>query len=142
VNIKEQTSNLYISRETAKNLTLIDKGKIVEDEEGTPAYVVLGKVNLNRVVRAPMEDADKNIPTEAALQLRPILEQTYGKGSKISASQVSMLLKHLKIDDDNIHCVKEKKLKRKYITRAGIKAVGDTSRMSRLKRCASSVQKQ
>jgi hypothetical protein len=34
---------------------------------------------------------------------------------------VTALMKHLKIDGDNIHCVKEKKLGRKYITRAGLK---------------------
>jgi hypothetical protein len=58
VNINEQLSNLYVSRETAKGLTLIDEGKFVE-KEGAPAYVVLRKVNLNRVVHAPLEDADK-----------------------------------------------------------------------------------
>jgi hypothetical protein len=83
----------------------------------------LGKVNLNDVVHSRMADADKNLPTEAAHQLRAIVEQTYGQGSRIPAQQVSTLLKHLKINDDNIHCVEEKKLKRKYITRAGIAAV-------------------
>jgi hypothetical protein len=124
VNINEQTSNLYVSRETAKGLTPIDQGKFVE-KDGTPAYVVLGKINLNRVIHAPLEDADKNIPTEAANQLRPIVEEVYGKDSTIWAPQVTSLLKHLKVDDDNIHCVKEKKLGRKYVTRAGIKAVGE-----------------
>jgi schlafen family protein len=124
VNIHEQTSNLYVSRETAKGLTLIDKGKFVE-QDGTPAYVVLGQVELNRVVHAPLEDADKNLPTEAALQLKPVVKEVYGKGFTISAQQVSALLKKLTIDDDNIHCVHEKKFRRKYITRAGIKAVGD-----------------
>ena len=124
VNINEQTSNLYVSRETAKGLTLIDQGKFVE-KDGAPSYVVLGKVNLNRVVHAPLDEADKNLPTEAANQLRPLVEEIYGEGSTIWASQVSALLKKLKIDGDNVHCVREKKFRRKYITRAGIKAVGD-----------------
>jgi hypothetical protein len=124
VNINEQTSNLYISRETAKGLTFIDKGKFVE-KDGAPAYVVLGEVDLNRVVHAPLEEADKNLPTEAAALLRPLVEQVYGKGSTISAQQVSALLKTLKINDDNVHCVYEKKFHRKYVTRAGVKAVGD-----------------
>jgi hypothetical protein len=124
VNINEQTSNLYVSRETAKGLTLIDQGKFVE-KDGAPAYVVLGKVNLNRVVHAPLDEADKNLPTEAANQLRPLVEEVYGLGSTIWAPQVSSILKHLKIDGDNIHCVKEKKFDRKYVTRAGIKAVGN-----------------
>jgi Putative DNA-binding domain len=123
VNIKEQTSNLYVSRETAKGLTLIDQGKFVE-KNGAPAYVVLGQVNLNRVVHAPLDEADKNLPTEAAAQLKPIVEEIYGKGSTISAQQVSALLKKL-INNDNVHCVQEKKFHRKYVTRAGIKAVGD-----------------
>ena len=124
VNINEQTSNLYVSRETAKGLKLIDRGKLVE-KEGAPAYVVLGKVNLNRVVHAPMEEADKNLPTEAATQLRPIVEQVYGRGSTIYAQQVTAIMKHLKIDDDNLHCVKGKKLGRKYIRRAGIKKLAE-----------------
>jgi hypothetical protein len=90
-----------------------------------PAYVVLGKVNLNRVVHAPLDEADKNIPTEAANQLKPLVAEVYGSGSTISAQQVSMILKYLKIDGDNVHSVKERKLGRKYVTRAGIKAVGD-----------------
>ncbi len=124
VNINEQTSNLYVSRETAKGLTLIDKGKFVE-QEGAPAYVVVGRVNLNRVVHAPLDEADKNLPTEAAAQLRSLVEEVYGKGSTIWAQQVSALLKKLKINNDNIHCVHEKKFRRKYVTRAGIQAVGD-----------------
>jgi hypothetical protein len=86
---------------------------------------VLGKVNLGNVVHAPIDDADKNLPTEAVNQLSTVIKETYGQSSKISAQQVSALLKHLSIDDDNIHCVKEKKLKRKYVTRAGINAVAE-----------------
>jgi hypothetical protein len=124
VNIGEQTSNLYVSRETAKGLTFIDQGKFVE-KDGAPAYVVLGKIDLNRVVHAPLDEADKNLPTEAASQLRPLVAEVYGAGSTIWASQVSALLKKLNIDSDNVHCVQEKKFRRKYVTRAGIKSVGD-----------------
>jgi hypothetical protein len=122
VNINEDISNLYVSRETAKGLTLIDEGKFVE-KDGSPAYVVLGKVNLNRVVHAPLDEADKNIPTEAAKQLTTVIEDVYGHGSTIWAAQVTTLMKHLKVDGDNVHCVKEKKFGRKYVTRAGIKAL-------------------
>ena len=45
--------------------------------------------------------------------------------TNISAQQVTALLRHLKIDGDNIHSVHEQKLRRKYVTRAGIKAVED-----------------
>jgi hemerythrin-like domain-containing protein len=55
--------------------------------------------------------------------LRPLVAEVYGQGSAISAQQVSAVLKHLKIHDDNVHCVHEKKLRRRYVTRAGVKAV-------------------
>jgi hypothetical protein len=97
---------------------------LVEDD-GSPAYVVLGQVELNKVVHAPLDEADKNLPTEAATELTRIVREAYGAGGNISAQQVSRLLAHLKIDDDNIHCVQEKKLKRKYVTRAGIAALSD-----------------
>ena len=86
---------------------------------------MLGTVNLNKVVHAPLEEEDKNLPTEAANQLKPLVKQFYGKGATIWAPQVSALLKRLNLDGDNVHCVLEKKLRRKYITKAGIKAVGD-----------------
>jgi hypothetical protein len=57
VNLGEQTSNLYVSRETAKGLAFIDQGKFVE-RDGAPAYVVVGKVDLNRVVHAPLDEED------------------------------------------------------------------------------------
>ncbi len=50
---------------------------------------------------------------------------TAGTDTNISAQQVTALLRHLKIDGDNIHSVHEQKLRRKYVTRAGIKAVED-----------------
>jgi hypothetical protein len=34
-------------------------------------------------------------------------------------------LQHLGIDKDNRHCIYEKKLKRKYVTRQGLKALED-----------------
>jgi hypothetical protein len=59
-------SSVYMSKETAKGLNLIDKANLVE-KKGAPAYVVMGNVDVNQIVHAPLEDADKNIPTEAAL---------------------------------------------------------------------------
>jgi hypothetical protein len=124
VSMSPGASTLFVSRETAKGLSFIDKGRFVE-EEGAPAYVVLGQVDLNKVVHAPLDEADKNLPTEAANALKPLIREVYGAGSSISAQQVSKLLTHLKIGDDNVHCVQEKKLARKYVTRAGIKALDD-----------------
>ena len=124
VNMTPGASTLLISRETArKGLSFIDKGRFVK-EEGSPAYVVLGQVDLKKVVHAPLDDADKNLPTEAANELKPLVRDVYGSGTPIFAQQVSKLLRHLQIDDDNIHCVQEKKLGRKYVTRAGIEKVG------------------
>jgi Schlafen, AlbA_2 len=119
-----EASNIFVSRETAKGLTFIDKANLVHDK-GAPAYVVLGQVQLSNVVHAPLEEADKNLPTEAAEQLRPVVKEMYGPSATIAAQQVTKVLRRLQLDDDDRYCVKEKKLKRKYITRAGIKAVAD-----------------
>jgi len=117
-------SSVYVSRETAKGLNFIDRANLVEDG-AAPAYVVLGQVQLNNVVHAPLDEADKNLPSEAADQLRPIAVETYGRNAVISAQQVTKILRHLGIDDDGRHCIHEKKLRRKYVTRAGIEAAGD-----------------
>lgn len=108
--------------ETAKGLSLIDKGRIVE-EPGAPAYVVMGNVDVRSVVRASLDEADKNLPTEVASQLRPLIRRIYDAQTSMSASQVSKLLKHLGLHDDNVHCVIEKKFGRKFITRAGVDAI-------------------
>jgi hypothetical protein len=42
---------------------------------------------------------------------------------RISAQQVTQLLRQMKIDGDNRHCIYEKKLGRKYVTRLGLKAL-------------------
>jgi hypothetical protein len=129
--MSQDVSSILVSRETAKNLSLIDHERFVE-EDGSPAYIVLGQVELNKVVHAPLDDEDKNLPTEAAAELVTVVREVYGTWANISAQQVSKLLTHLKIDDDNIHCVQEKKLKRKYVTRAGIAALSDYVRANPL----------
>jgi Putative DNA-binding domain len=116
-------SSVYMSKETAKGLNLIDKANLVE-KKGAPAYVVMGNVDVNQIVHAPLEDADKNIPTEAAKLLSPIIAEVYGEDVQvIHASQVTALLKHLGIDGDNLHCIFEKKFGRKFVTRAGLQAL-------------------
>jgi hypothetical protein len=86
--------------------------------------MVMGNVDLQQIVHAPLEDEDKNknIPTEAAAALSPIVRDVYGI-PKLTPHAVTHMLRHLGIDGDNIHCVHEKKLDRKYVTRAGHKAV-------------------
>jgi hypothetical protein len=116
-------SSVYMSKETAKGLNLIDKANLVE-KKGAPAYLVMGNVDVNQIVHAPLEDADKNIPTEAAKLLSPIIAEVYGEDVQvIHASQVTALLKHLGIDGDNLHCIFEKKFGRKFVTRAGLQAL-------------------
>jgi hypothetical protein len=123
VDMSVPKSRIFMSKETAKGLSFINKGQIVQ-EAGAPAYVVMGNVDLQQVVHAPLEEEDKNIPTEAAKMLTAVVKEVYGI-SRIHPPQVTLILRHLKIDGDNVHCVVEKKMGRKYITRAGIKAVED-----------------
>ena len=80
--------------ETAKGLSLIDKGRLVE-EAGAPAYVVMGNVDVKNVIQAPLDDADKNLPTEAAARIRPLVRRVYDNQTSITAGQVSMVLKRL-----------------------------------------------
>jgi hypothetical protein len=123
VDVSAPKSSVYMSKETAKALSFIDKGKLVQ-ESGAPAYVVMGNIDLQQIVHAPLEEKDKNIPTEAAKLLSPVVKEVYGE-HRITPQQVTQLLRHLKIDGDNHHCVHEKKLGRKYVTRTGLKALED-----------------
>ena len=122
VDLSAPRSSIYMSRETAKGLSFIDKATVVE-EKGAPAYAVMGNVEVKDIIQAPLDEADKNLPSEAAQKLLPLVRQTYGRDAGISPSQVTQILKHLKIDGDNIHCVLERKLRRKYVTRMGFSAI-------------------
>lgn len=122
VDMSAQKSRIYMSKETAKGLTLIDKGQLVH-EQGTPAYVVMGNIDVENVVHAPLDEADKNLPSEAAQILLPVVKEVFGGLTGIAPSQVTQLLKHLGVDGDNLHCVHERKLRRKFVTRAGIEAL-------------------
>jgi Putative DNA-binding domain len=118
-------TKLYMSRETAKHLNFIEKGRFVESEEaGAPAYVVAGTVELHEVVHAPLDDADKNLPDEAAALLRPHMQKTYWKGFRFAGSHLAKLAAHLSIRKngacDPRYCVEEKKLRRVFYTRAGL----------------------
>ncbi|MFH1346189.1 MAG: ATP-binding protein [Pseudomonadota bacterium] len=129
IDMSAPTSPIFMSKETAKGLSFIEKGNIVQ-EAGAPAYVIMGNVDLRHVVHAPIDEADKNLPSEVAKMLMPLIREMYGRVTGISPSQVTMLLRHLGIDDDNQHCVHERKFRRKYITRAGIGAITDFIRSS------------
>lgn len=123
VDMSVPQSSVYMSAEAAKGLAIIDKATIVQ-EKGAPAYVMMGNVATKEIVHAPFEDEDKNLPTETATLLSPMVNDVYhGDPSRIHPSQVTKLLQHLGIDKDNRHCIYEKKLKRKYVTRLGIAAL-------------------
>ncbi|MGY4370687.1 hypothetical protein ACVW1A_006752 [Bradyrhizobium sp. LB1.3] len=122
VDMKEGSSHLYLSKETARGLSFIDRGRFVE-EDGAPASVVLGNVDLNQVIHRPLEDEDKNLPMEVAKHLKPIVQKIYGIEIPFSPGQVSQILRHLGVLDDNTHSIWEKKLRRRYITRKGIEAI-------------------
>jgi Putative DNA-binding domain len=122
VDMSAPRSSIYMSKETAKGLNFIDKATLVE-EKGAPAYAVVGNVEVKDVIHASLDDADKNLPSEVAAKLEPIVKEVYDKETGISPSQVTQLLKHLKIDGDNVHCVIESKLRRKFVTRMGITAL-------------------
>jgi hypothetical protein len=119
VDLSAPRSSIYMSKETARGLNFIDKAKLVE-EKGAPAYAIVGNVEVKDVVHAPLDDADKNLPAETAEKLLPLVKEVYGQQTKFSPSQVTKLLKHLKIDGDNVHCIFEPKLRRKFVTRMGI----------------------
>jgi hypothetical protein len=121
-------TQLYVSRDTARSLNFIEKGRFVEtNEEGAPAYVVVGTVRLNEVVHAPLDEADKNLPNEATAILRPHIEATYGKGIKFTGTHLAKLAAHLGLRRDGVcdprYCVEERKLKRVFYTRGGIQKV-------------------
>jgi hypothetical protein len=120
--MSEESSSIFMTPETAKGLALIDKGRLVE-KRGAPAYVVVGNVDVANVVHAPLPEADKNLPTEAANILRPMVRKLFGADTPFSPSQVTMALRHLGLDGDGIHSIHEKKFQRKFVTRAGIEAV-------------------
>ncbi len=115
IDVSNPKPSILMSPETAEGLNFIKKAELVE-EKGAPAYMVVGQVDLQHVVRAPLDDADKNLPTEAAKMLSPVIKEIYGI-PRISAQQLTLLLRHMKIDGDDVHCVYEKKMGRKYVTR-------------------------
>lgn len=120
-----ETTKLYVSREVAKSLNFIDKGRFVEvDEDGSPAFIVAGTVQLNEVIVTPMEDADKILPEEAAGQIKPVIKEIFGEKSIFTAQHLAKLARYLGVRDgeetDQRYCYYDKKLKRAYYLQAGI----------------------
>ena len=121
-------TSLYISKEASKSMNFIDKGKFVESpEEGSPAYVVVGQVSLKEIVHAPLENADRNLPTDVARILKPLIREMFGAQQNISAGKVTQLTKHFKLDVMPYH-EHDKKINRRYTTRAGIEKLKEKIR--------------
>jgi hypothetical protein len=121
-------TRLYVSKETAKSLNFIDQGRLVETEsEGAPAYVVMGTVQLNQILHAPLDEADKNLPEEAAEALKPHIEHVYWPGIPFTAHHLAKLAKSLGVRSndgcDPRYCVEEKKLKRLFYTEAALELI-------------------
>ena len=128
----EGSTTLYISKEAAKSMNFIDRGRFVESpEDGAPAYVIAGQVNLSEVVHVPLEEADRNLPSEAARLLLPVIRELYGNQQAISAQQITGLIKHYELEALPYHEY-DKKIRRRYITRAGIEKLGENIRANPL----------
>ncbi|MEO1168566.1 MAG: ATP-binding protein [Pseudomonadota bacterium] len=116
---------LYLSRQTAESLSFIDEGRFVETkDQGDPAYMVVGRVQLNEVVPGPLDPADKNLPTEVAEKLKPVAEEVFGFSMPLTGAHVAKLAKHLGIrgdgEADPQFCINDEKLKRIYYTQSGV----------------------
>ena len=123
-----EMTNLYVSREVAKYLNFIDQGRFVESEEdGAPAYIVAGTVQLNEVIERPLDDADRNLPNEAAAQIKPVVEELFGAATPFTGNHLAKLAKHLGVrngvESNQRYCVYDKKVKRTFYLRAGIQHI-------------------
>lgn len=124
----EGTTTLYISKEVAKSMNFIDRGRFVESpEDGAPAYIIAGQVKLSEVIHIPLEEADRNLPSEAARLLLPVIRELYGNQQSISAQQVTALITHYGLQAMPYHEY-DKKIRRRYITRAGIEKLKENIR--------------
>lgn len=130
-------SSLYVSKQVAKTLNFIDRGRFVEtDEEGSPAYIVAGTVQLNEIVERIVEDADKNLPQEAADSLAAVTREVWGDLVQFGRSHLAKLATALGMRNgpagDGRHCVYDTKVKRWYYTRDGLVALENAIRQDPL----------
>ena len=95
---------LYVPEEAARNLNILNRGKLVEDS-GAPAYEIKGGVTLTTFSK---KDARKPLlPEPAARSLRPAIEQIFWKGFPWVATHLRKAAAHLgywdKPEGDNRH---------------------------------------
>ena len=118
-----KATDLYVTEEAASSLNFIDEGRFVEkSEDGSPAYYVMGKVNLRQVVVGALPDEDKNLPHEVATSIRPAIQGKYGQHVAISAPQIGKILVEFELTDMP-YFQEDTKVSRKYVTRQGIEAL-------------------
>lgn len=119
------TTRLYLSRETARHLNFIERGRFVESkEEGDPAYMVVGSVQLNQAVAGPLDPDDQNLPNETADRLRPVVEDVFWAGLPFNGQHLAKLAAWAGLRGDGAadprYCIVDEKVRRVYYTRAGI----------------------
>lgn len=129
------TTRLFLSRETARHLNFIERGRFVESEdEGDPAYMVIGSVQLNQAVAGPLDPEDQNLPNEAADKLRPTVEDVFWAGIPFTGQHLAKLAKHAGLRGDGRgdprYCIVDDKVRRVYYTRAGIERLEQALRAS------------
>lgn len=130
-----ETTRLYLSRETARNLNFIERGRFVEStDEGDPAYMVVGSVRLNQTLAGPLDPEDQNLPNEAAEKLLPVARELFGNDARFTGQHLAKLAKHVGIRGDGPadprFCIVDAKVNRVYYTRAGIEHLAQRLRAS------------
>ena len=99
----EGETALYLSKETAKHLNVIERGRFVEDK-GAPAYTIAGRVELKEGIEVPIPDADRVLPTEVASKLAPTLRKAFrgifGESKPVAAYHVKEIAKALQVRGD------------------------------------------
>lgn len=128
-------TRLFLSRETAQHLNFIERGRFVESvDEGDPAYMVIGSVQLNQALAGPLDSEDQNLPNEAADKLRPAVEDVFWVGIPFTGQHLAKLAKHAGLRGDGPadprYCIVDEKVRRVYYTRAGIERLEEAMRAS------------
>ena len=115
------TTRLYLSRETAHASNFIERGRFVESQdEGDPAYMVIGSVQLNQALAGPLDPEDQNLPNEAADKLRPAIEEIFWPNMPFTGHHLAKLAKHVGLRGDGPadprYCIVDEKVRRVYYT--------------------------
>jgi len=128
-------TRLYLSRETARHLNFVERGRFVESvDEGDPAYMVIGSVQLNQALAGPLDPEDQNLPNEAADKLKVSVEDVFWAGVPFTGQHLAKLAKHVGLRGDGPadprYCIVDEKVGRVYYTRAGIERLEEALRAS------------